>query len=142
LFFLIFAAVAVGSAVAVVTSRNPVHSALFLMVCLLQVACLFVLLRAPFLAAVQVFIYVGAVMVLFLFVVLVLDLRKVVMETFPLRKRGLALLIILAIALEVEIVVFWSRFKGVKLTGPGPEVTVVLLVAMVGAIVMTRERRD
>lgn len=163
LFFLIFASVAVGSAVAVVTLRNPVHSALALMVCLLQVACLFVLLRSPFLAVVQIFIYVGAVMVLFLFVVLVLDIRKMVMETFPLRKKGLAFWIIVAVALEVEIVIFMSRFNGVQLTGPATEtkvetigkvlftkylfpfevVSVILLVAMVGAIVMTmtKERR-
>jgi NADH-quinone oxidoreductase subunit J len=161
LFFLIFAAVAIGSAVAVVSLRNPVHCALALMVCLFQVACLFVLLRSPFLAVVQVFIYVGAVMVLFLFVVLVIDVKKIVMETFPLRKKGLAFWIIVAIALEVEIVLFWSRFSGVKLAGPGTEVkvetlakvlftkylfpfevvSVVLLVAMVGAIVMTKQRR-
>jgi NADH-quinone oxidoreductase subunit J len=130
------------------------------MVCLLQVACLFVLLRSPFLAAVQVFIYVGAIMVLFLFVVLILDVKKISMETFHLRKRGLAFWIILAIALEVEIVLFWSRFEGVRLTAPGSEVkvetlgrvlftkylfpfevvSVILLVAIVGAIVMTKER--
>lgn len=162
-FFLIFAAVAVGSAVAVVTLKNPVHSALALIVCLLQVACLFVLLRSPFLAVVQIFIYVGAVMVLFLFVVFVLDIRKMMMDTFPFRKRGIALWIIAAIAIEVEIVIFMSRFKEIGLAGPAPEmvkvetigkvlftkylfpfevVSVILLVAIVGAIVMTTTKRS
>ena len=76
IFFLIFAIAAVGSALAVITLRNAVHSAIFLMVCFLQVAAIFILLRSPFLAAVQVFIYVGAVMVLFLFAVMVLDLGR------------------------------------------------------------------
>jgi len=76
IFFYIFAVIAVVTAVAVVSVRNPVHSALYLIVCFLQVAAIFILLRAPFLAAVQVFIYVGAVMVLFLFAVMVLDVGK------------------------------------------------------------------
>lgn len=76
IFFYIFALLAVASAIAVVASKNPVHSAVYLIICFLQVAALFILLRAPFLAAVQVFIYVGAVMVLFLFAVLVLNVGK------------------------------------------------------------------
>lgn len=74
--FYIFAVIAVFSAVAVVSVRNPVHSAVYLIVTLLQVAAIFVLLRSPFLAAVQVFIYVGAVMVLFLFAVMVLNIGR------------------------------------------------------------------
>jgi len=61
-FFFIFAVIAIVSAVGVVTLRNPVHSVLSLMVCFLQMAALFVLLRSPFLAAVQIFVYVGAVL--------------------------------------------------------------------------------
>jgi NADH-quinone oxidoreductase subunit J len=76
IFFYIFAGVAVASAIGMIAAKNPVRSAIFLITCLLQVAALYILLRAPFLAAVQVFIYVGAVMVLFLFVVMVLDVGK------------------------------------------------------------------
>jgi len=72
IFFYIFAVIAVIAAVSVVLARNPIHSTLFLILCLLQVAAIFILLRSPFLAAVQVFVYVGAVMVLFLFAILVL----------------------------------------------------------------------
>ena len=76
LFFYAFAIVAVISAVCVVTARSAVRSAFFLIICLVQVAALFILLRSPFLAAVQVFVYVGAVMVLFLFAVMVLDIGR------------------------------------------------------------------
>ena len=76
IFFAIFGLMAIASAVAVIALRNPVHSAICLIVCLLQIAALYVLLRSPFLAAVQVFIYVGAVMVLFLFAVMMLDIGK------------------------------------------------------------------
>jgi len=79
IFFYIFAVIAVVAAISVVTARNPIHSTLFLIVCLLQVAAIFILLRSPFLAAVQVFVYVGAVMVLFLFAILVLGVGN---ETF------------------------------------------------------------
>ena len=76
LFFYIFAAIAVISALGVITAKNPIHSAVFLIASLLQVAAIFILLRSPFLAAVQVFIYVGAVVVLFLFAVMMLDIGK------------------------------------------------------------------
>ncbi len=72
IFFYIFAVIAVFAAASVVLARNPIHSTLFLILSLLQVAAIFILLRSPFLAAVQVFVYVGAVMVLFLFAILVL----------------------------------------------------------------------
>ena len=71
-FFYIFSVITILSALGVIILKNPVHSAVCLISCLLQVAALYVLLRVPFLAAVQVFIYVGAVMVLFLFAVLIL----------------------------------------------------------------------
>jgi NADH-quinone oxidoreductase subunit J len=74
IFFYIFAILAVVSAISVITSKSPIHSAISLIVTLLQVAAIFILLRAPFLAAVQVFVYVGAVVVLFLFAVMLLDL--------------------------------------------------------------------
>src|SRR3972149_5163716 len=82
IFFLIFALIAVASAIAVISLKNPVHSAISLMVCFFQVAAIFVLLRSPFLAAIQIFLYVGAVMVLFLFVIMMLDIRKAIIERF------------------------------------------------------------
>src|SRR6058998_1617530 len=79
LFFYVFAALTLGCGVLVVAnpvSRNPVTSAMFLVLTIVSMAGLFVLLHAFFLAAVQVLVYAGAVMVLFLFVIMLLDLKE------------------------------------------------------------------
>ena len=73
--FYLFAAVLVGAAVGVVTARNPVHSALFLVLAFFNSAALWLLLEAEFLGIALVLVYVGAVMVLFLFVVMMLDIN-------------------------------------------------------------------
>ncbi len=74
--FFLFAALAVGAAVMVVAHRNPIYSALFLIITLFALAGLYVLLQAPFIAAIHVIVYAGAIMVLFLFVVMLLELDK------------------------------------------------------------------
>ena len=74
LFFYVFAAIAIGSALGVVLSSNPVGSLLFMVSSLAAVAGIFVLLEAHFLAAIQVMVYAGAIMVLFLFVIMLLNL--------------------------------------------------------------------
>ena len=73
--FLIFAAIMLGAATRVVTARNPVHAVLFLVLAFFSAACLWILLKAEFLAIALVLVYVGAVMVLFLFVVMMLDVH-------------------------------------------------------------------
>src|SRR5437660_5567172 len=73
LFFYLFASVCVASAVMVIASRNPVHSVLFLILAFVNAAGLFVLMGAEFLAMILIIVYVGAVLVLFLFVVMMLD---------------------------------------------------------------------
>ena len=73
--FWVFAAILVVAALCVVTARNPVHSALFLVLAFFAAAALWILLRAEFLAITLVLVYVGAVMVLFLFVVMMLDIN-------------------------------------------------------------------
>ena len=73
--FYVFAAILVIAAIAVVTARNPVHSALFLVLAFFTSSAIWMLLRAEFLAIVLVLVYVGAVMVLFLFVVMMLDIN-------------------------------------------------------------------
>ncbi len=157
-FFYIFAFIAVVSAVCVVTLRNPVHSAFFLIVCLLQVAAVFVLLRSPFLAAVQVFIYVGAVMVIFLFAVMVLDLGK---ENLRGRLHNQATLAGILVALLFAAMAALAMKGGITAPqGPYTEavlekntevigkllytkyiypfeiVSLVLLVALIGAVVL------
>src|SRR4029078_224716 len=72
-FFYLFAIVCVGSAFMVISAKNPVHAVLFLIFTFFNASCLFILLGAEFLAMILVVVYVGAVMVLFLFVVMMLD---------------------------------------------------------------------
>src|SRR3954470_12756396 len=74
--FYVFAALTLACGVMVLLSRNPVTSAMFLVLTIVSMAGLFVLLRACFLAAVQILVYAGAVMVLFLFVIMLLDLQE------------------------------------------------------------------
>jgi NADH-quinone oxidoreductase subunit J len=76
-FFLLFAALAIFSALMVILQKSPVASVLFLVVTLFWLAALFVLLSAPFVAALQVIIYAGAIMVLFLFVLMLLNIKAI-----------------------------------------------------------------
>ncbi len=163
IFFYIFAIIAVIAAVSVVLARNPIHSTLFLIVCLLQVAALFVLLRSPFLAAVQVFVYVGAVMVLFLFAVLVLGVGN---ETFGDKFHGQSIPAFIALgALFVVsgLLMFSSRVavpgapfkeaaiaKNTEVIGralytkyifPFEVVSLLLLIALVGTVVLVMKEK-
>ncbi len=160
-FFIIFAVMAVVSALFVVTLRNPVHSAVFLISTLFQVAAIFVLLRSPFLAVVQIFIYVGAVMVLFLFAVFIIDIKKATINLFSGKHVPLAYAAIFCLLIESLLIIFYSGLQKLRLTEPAAEVSIeelgkvlftsyifpfeivslVLLVAMVGAIVMAREKK-
>jgi len=85
-----FAILSIGSALMVVTRQNPIISALYLILTLFFIAALFVLLGAYFIAAIQVLVYAGAVMVLFIFVIMLLNLepKKFVMPLFQIPKRA------------------------------------------------------
>ena len=88
LFFYLFAGVCIAAAVMVIAARNPVHSVLFLILAFVNAAALFILLGAEFLAMILIIVYVGAVLVLFLFVVMMLDvdfaqLRQGLMQYLP-----------------------------------------------------------
>src|SRR5579863_6689897 len=102
--FYVFAAVLVGSAGAVVAARNPVHAVLFLILCFFNAAGLFLLLGAEFIAFILIIVYVGAVAVLFLFVVMMLDidfheLRRGFMKYLPIGAAvGTVLLVELIVA--------------------------------------------
>jgi len=76
LFFAYFAIMIIGCAVFVVTRKNPVHSVLWMLVLFLHIAALYLFLNAEFLAAIQIIIYAGAILVLFLFVIMLLNLKK------------------------------------------------------------------
>ena len=169
LFFYIFAAVAIASAVMVITSRNPVHSVLFLILCFFNGAGLFILLGAEFLAMILVVVYVGAVAVLFLFVVMMLDidfaeLRQGMLNYLPIGGTiGLILLVELALVLGT-----WSILPDAAsvVAAPAPPADgmtntealgrilytqyvyyfeaagLVLLVSMIGAIVLTLRHKE
>ncbi|MCH9008444.1 NADH-quinone oxidoreductase subunit J [candidate division KSB1 bacterium] len=116
--FFAFAAVAVAGAILMVVHRNPVYSALFLILTLFAIAGLFVLLNAPFIAAVHVIVYAGAIMVLFLFVVLLMDLEEERVRRHRL-KLAQILGIVAAAVLLVEVGVFLKAgFAGAATQGP------------------------
>ncbi len=92
-FFFLFAALAVIGGVGVVTMRQPVHSALFLLLTLLSVAGLFVLLNAEFLFAVQMLVYAGGIMVLFLFTIMLVNIRRQAKESFVHPQAGVAVVV-------------------------------------------------
>ena len=164
--FYAFGAVLVFSALRVITARNPVHSALFLVLAFFTASAIWLLLRAEFLAIVLVLVYVGAVMVLFLFVVMMLDinldrLREGFWQYLPL---GLTVGVLMVVEMAVVIAGRYFGFAGAAPRDPGPgysntralgrllyteyafafEVAaVVLLVAIVAAIAITlRGRKD
>ena len=159
-FFLFFAAVAVASALLVIIARSPIHSALALMVCLVQVAALFILLGSPFLAAIQIFVYVGAVMVLFLFVIMMLDVREVARVRFLAGSMFPTLFVLVLLGVEMLILLLGSDRLSVSAAAGGGALeglstmlftdylfpfevaSVILLVALVGAIVLARSEAD
>ncbi|MGD9897070.1 MAG: NADH-quinone oxidoreductase subunit J [Candidatus Methylacidiphilaceae bacterium] len=151
------AIVLLGSAIAVIVNRSPVASALSLVTMILALAGLFGLLGAYFLAAVQVWVYAGAVMVLFLFIIMLLDLKAE--EGAPLRGLGIGAGLLMVILLGVG---FWRAIpvsawetNGAGATAandataighllfsayvlPFEAVGLLLLVAMVGVIVLSK----
>lgn len=166
--FYLFAAITVASGFMVIASRNPVHSVLFLILAFFNAAGLFVLMGAEFLAMILVIVYVGAVAVLFLFVVMMLDinfveLRQGFLQYLPVGSLiGLVLLIELALVLGGWVITPAAQQAA---TDPIPaldQVTnthaigavlytkyiylfqgagLILLVAMIGAIVLTLRSR-
>lgn len=167
--FYLFAAVLLASAVVVISARNPVHSVLCLILAFFNAAALFVLVGAEFLAMILVVVYVGAVAVLFLFVVMMLDidlteLRQGFLQYLPIGAMiGLVLLVELVLVLGT-----WQFAPGLSdaLGAPAPAIAergntaalgdvlytryaflfqgagIILLIAMVGAIVLTLRHRD
>jgi NADH-quinone oxidoreductase subunit J len=161
-FFYVFAIIAVGSALMVIASRNPVHSVLFLILCFVNAAGLFMLAGAEFLALILVVVYVGAVAVLFLFVVMMLDVDFASMRQGMLQYAPVGVIIGIILLLELLLVagsfvvapdvasssvvpieggvantralgqVIYTRYVYL-FQGAGA----VLLVAMIGAIVLT-----
>ncbi len=162
--FYVFAAILVFAALRVVTARNPVHAALWLVLSFFTAAAHWLMLQAEFLAIALVLVYVGAVMVLFLFVVMMLDvnfdsLRKQFRSYLPVGATVFVLILV-----EMALVLLGNRLTGVTGTAAPPPpggsntkalgsllytayvypfeiAAVVLLVAIIAAIALTHRRR-
>jgi len=168
-FFYFFSAVLLFSALRVVTSRNPVHAVLYLMLAFSQAAAIWLILKAEFLGLTLVLVYLGAVMVLFLFVVMMLDIRLEAVRKGFWRHVPLALVLGGLVVAEL-LAVLWTGFSNIQahavtstssgLVGksnthelglllytqylyPIQAAAVILLIAMIAAIALTlRHRKD
>src|SRR6516165_4076698 len=117
IFFYLFAGVSIAAAVMVIASKNPVHSVLFLILAFVNGAGLFVLLGAEFLAMILIIVYVGAVMVLFLFVVMMLDVDFTQLRQGFLQYLPVGLLVGLILLVELVLVlVSWTIGPDVQRT--------------------------
>jgi NADH-quinone oxidoreductase subunit J len=164
LIFSILAVITVVCSVMVISQKGAVASALFLIATMVSIATLFLLLNAPFLAAIQIIVYAGAIMVLFIFVIMLLNLRRD--EFGPERRKAhrffailFVFLLLIGMATVIEMGVFSSKPEEtvVQATTPaGVEplaqllftkylfpfelASILLLVAIVGAIIMAKRR--
>jgi NADH-quinone oxidoreductase subunit J len=163
--FYLFAAIATLSALAVISVRNPVHAALFLVLTFFTSAAIWLLAEAEFLAIVLVLVYVGAVMVLFLFVVMMLDINTVAMREGFTRYLPVGVLVAVVMAVEMLVLIGVQRLQSaipaanpaleqstsnIKWLGtalfthylyPFEVAAVILTVAIIAAIVITLRRR-
>ena len=163
LLFLVLALVAITSALGMLISRNAVYSALFLVLNFATVAVYFLLLNAPFIAVAQVSVYAGAIMVLFLFVIMLLGAERAAQAQSIPWQRPLAISLAIILLLEAGFILVGQRGVVPLVTTELPsgfgspaqvgtelfqnyllpfEVTsVLLLVAMIGAIVLTKNEK-
>jgi len=156
--FFIFSVLTLLCGVLVIVNKNPVTAAMSLVLCIISLAGLFVLLNAYFLAAVQVLVYAGAVMVLFLFVIMLLDLKEEALRRAKLARAVTGFVAVAGLA-GVVIQTIWAAkpSKGLAaptLVGATPDLgkllftkyllpfeilSLLLLVAMIGAILLSKK---
>ena len=162
--FFLFATLTIASAVAVIFARNPVHSVLWLIVSFFNAAGLMLLVGAEFIAMLLVIVYVGAVAVLFLFVVMMLDIDFASLRSGFTRNLPFGIIVALVLLAEMVVAVFVHNSGSTLLSHAIPEPSVpnivalgqllysrylfafelaglILLVAMIGAIVLTHRSR-
>src|SRR5437868_5672274 len=167
--FYFFSAILIASAVMVIAARNPVHSVLFLILAFFNAAGLFVLLGAEFLAMILIVVYVGAVAVLFLFVVMMLDINFVALRRGALQHLPIGATVGLVLFIElVWLIGVWAAAPNIGGVASAPippagqlsntaalgqllytryvyafqAAGIVLLIAMIGAIVLTLRSRE
>ena len=162
LLFILFGAMALGCAVAVVAQRNPLYSAVSLVGVFISLACIYMTLAAPFIAAVQVIVYAGAIMVLVIFVIMLLNVEEEVRRPVRLHYMiGIGVLLGAALAAETFFMltasgtgrVYPPTTRDVGLTSsvgtglfteyllPFEVTSVLILMALVGAITLARQAR-
>ena len=141
LFFYVFAFVTIGSAILVVLSRNPVHSVLFLILTFVSAAGLFLLTGAEFLALILIVVYVGAVAVLFLFVVMMLDVDFAALKKGALDYAPIGGIIGLVLLAELVIAVTGNAYRpspAMITAMPMPPIAQVSNIEALGHILYTR----
>jgi NADH-quinone oxidoreductase subunit J len=162
-FFLALAVIAIASALGMLTSRNAVYSALFLILNFGTIAVFYLLLGAPFLAMAQITVYAGAIMVLFLFVIMLLGAEMLGGGPRLPWQRPVAIILGLVLIVETAWIIFarddvfpelsesLSTFGGPAAIGdvlfnqyllPFEVTSILLLVAMIGALVLTRGLKE
>lgn len=161
--FYLFGAILIASALSVVTVGNPVYAVLFLVLSFFSAACIWMLLQAEFLAIVLVLVYVGAVMVLFLFVVMMLDVSGHQKRAHFARYLPVGLLVAVAMAAQLFLLIWTQGLKTQAMPTPYPAgyshtealglllytdylyafeiAAVLLLVAIIAAIALTHRKR-
>lgn len=166
LLFIVLAVVAVASALSMLLSRNAVYSALFLVINFATIAVFFLLLGSPFLAMAQIAVYAGAIMVLFLFVIMLLGAGQLQQDQGLPWQRPVAIILGVVLLIETGVVVYSLGFQEGLLPSftsfatdyanpaeigtllfneyllPFEITSVLLLVAMIGAIVLTRNEKS
>ena len=167
--FAVFAVLALATAIAVVVAKNPVHSALFLLASFLLVACIFFLQQAEFVGTVQILVYAGGIMVLFLFVIMLVHQRRVKGTTAFQSQWDVALLLGLLFSLPFLYILWTEKFSDVpakpdafRIAGgrvvgntqaiaealyrdyllPFEVASVFLLIAMIGAVVLGKRSTE
>ncbi len=160
LLFILFAGMAIGCAISVVAQRNPLYSAISLVGVFISLACLYVTLAAPFIAAVQVIVYAGAIMVLVVFVIMLLNVEEE--ERRPMRLRTLVPIAVALAAIffaETAFIIFFVQTSAATPPGGVSDVgltssigsglfttyllpfeitSILLLMAVVGAMTLAR----
>lgn len=163
--FLVLSLVAIATALGMVFSRNSVYSALFLVLNFVTVAVFYLLLGAPFIAMSQITVYAGAIMVLFLFVIMLLGAESLAPAKALPWQKPLAFTLAVVLVVEAVYLIVSRAQQGISVTAPDASInnmdslrelamqlfsqyllpfevtSILLLVAMVGAIVLTRQEK-
>jgi NADH-quinone oxidoreductase subunit J len=166
LFFLYFAIMIIGISILVITRKNPVHSVLWMLLLFVHIAALYLFLNAEFLAAIQIIIYAGAILVLFLFVIMLLNLRKEEVEKKFQKQWPFSLIIgivfiifFISILGKITVIPQPGQYTVKFIQSEGSTMTIgrvlyteyllpfeiaslILLVAIIGAVVLAKKKLE